>query len=98
MKTATQRIKHYLNERNKMSAIDKQSIHGLHTGHETREAELTQSDIREVLRENAELRELLRESLPTIDGDMADAWRTGLKERISTALANVAISQPEDKA
>ncbi len=63
MTTATQRIEHYLNELNKMSGIDKESIHQLHTGHETREAELTQSDIREVLRENAELREMLREAL-----------------------------------
>lgn len=37
-------------------------------------------------RENTELRSLLREALPTIDGDMADAWRTGLKQRISDCL------------
>lgn len=46
---------------------------------------------RELERGNAHLRELLREALPTIDGDMADAWRTGIKQRIESALANTEV-------
>lgn len=41
----------------------------------------------------AALEELLREALSTIDGEMADAWRTGLKQRIESALANADIRQ-----
>lgn len=47
-------------------------------------------------RENARMIELLREAIPTIDGDMADAWRTGLKQHISDCLKlpNVVMSEP----
>ncbi len=37
--------------------------------------------------ENNALKALLREALPTINVDMADAWRTGLKQRIEFALS-----------
>lgn len=43
-------------------------------------------------RENNALKTLLREALPTIDADMADAWKTGLKQQIESALANAEVT------
>ena len=60
------------------------------------ELESEESRIKELESYNALMRELLREALPTIDGDMADAWRTGLKQRISDCLKLPNVKPSDD--
>jgi hypothetical protein len=88
MKTATQRIQHYLNERRKMRGIHPNEIHGLHSGHETREAELTVSDIQEVLLANESLRRLVEAVDTGAQPDLGGENWYDARNRILSLMAN----------
>lgn len=49
IENAQKHVNKYLNERAKMLGLDREQIHGLHTGHELKEATLDASDLRTIL-------------------------------------------------
>ena len=55
--TAYKRVEKFLDERAKIKRLDPVIITGLHSGDEHKEADLTVSDLRGILRDNAKLRE-----------------------------------------
>lgn len=88
MNTATQRIQHYIYERGKMRGIHPNEIHGLHSGHETREAELTVSDIQEVLLANESLRRLVEAVDTGAQPDLGGENWYDARNRILSLMAN----------
>ena len=85
--TPQKRIEKYIKEREKMRNLYGR-IHGLHMGHETREAELNAEDIRAVLVENANLREAIKWAEPYVPK------RCETRRMIESILPNAKVSQP----
>lgn len=93
MTTTTKRIQHYLDERRKMRGIHPNEIHGLHSGNETREAELTVSDIQKVLLLNEALRRLVAAVSTGAQPDLGGENWYDARNRILSLMVNNQQSQ-----
>lgn len=67
MKTPAQRIAKYIVEHGKMSGLDPERIHGFHTGHKTREIDLTISDLRALLAERESMILVLEKAVDSLE-------------------------------
>lgn len=65
--SAAKRVRKYLDERARIPNIDGNLVHGLHTGDEEREAELTVSDLRVLVGEREVCGALLFPGVMTVE-------------------------------